>query len=127
VDLNESNGNEGGWSAQAHSLASQLAPSPNPYPAPPASAPDPIAIFLNGNKIAWGSLINGQTWTLAEVVGNALGITIGWDGKAVLANGKTLTTMQIDSLGYVLVRDLATVAGAKIEWDGEKMIVMLTK
>ncbi len=86
---------------------------------PPASEPEPlpIPVRLNGELLAEGRLISGQTWVAARVVGEALQLKIGFANKAVTANGKSLPTLLFGSVGYVPIRELAAVHDkAKIVW-----------
>lgn len=70
-----------------------------------AASKDPsiIPIHINGQQVAEGRVIANQTWVPARIVGNALGVTIGWNGKEVTAGGKALPTKLFDSTGYVPV------------------------
>ncbi|TVY01325.1 glucosaminidase domain-containing protein [Cohnella terricola] len=92
-----------------------------PDPAPPvADKPLLIAVNLNGVRLADGRIIGNLTWVPARVVGEALQLTIGWENKTVIVNGKPLQTQVFGDKGYVSIRDLAAVhPAAKVSWNKE--------
>ncbi|MFC4302997.1 glucosaminidase domain-containing protein [Cohnella boryungensis] len=104
------------------------AAAPDPGPAAPAKdAPIPIPVRLNGVSLAEGRLIDSQTWVPARVVGEALGLKIGWKDKTVLANNKPLPTQVFDGKGYVPIRELAAIQPkAKVTWNKDANSVDLT-
>ncbi len=94
---------------------------------PSPSENEPIAITVNGVQAAEGQVIDNQTWVPARVVGEALHIRIGWNGKEVTANGKPLTTRLIGNTGYVPVRELvAASVSAKVAWNKDAKSVDIT-
>jgi hypothetical protein len=86
-----------------------------------------IPINLDGVLVAEGLLLDNKSWVPARVVGEALQIRIGWNGKAVTANGKKLPTQLVEGKCYVPVRDLASAsASAKVQWNKDAKSVDIT-
>ena len=78
-----------------------------------------IPILVGEEKAAEGKLIENTTWVPARLLGEKLGIRVGWINGSVTANGKPLTTRLFGQTGYVPVRELAAIAQAKVIWDGD--------
>jgi flagellar protein FlgJ len=85
---------------------------------PPAENAVPVAIELDGVKIADGFVIGGVTWGPARAIGEALGAVVGWRKGEVLIGGEPWPTKVFGSSGHVPVRRLAESLGARVEWDG---------
>jgi flagellar protein FlgJ len=85
---------------------------------PPPGEPVPVAIELDGVKIADGFAADGVAWGPARPIGEALGAVVGWDKGAVLIGGEPWPTKVSGNAGFVPVRRLAESFGARVEWDG---------
>ncbi|WP_256758709.1 glucosaminidase domain-containing protein [Cohnella sp. WQ 127256] len=86
-----------------------------------------IPITVNGVQVAEGQLIDNQTWVPARIVGEAIQIKVGWNGKAATANGIPLTTQVIGTTGYVPVRELVSAnASVKLTWNQDASKVEIT-
>jgi len=81
--------------------------------------PVPVAIEMDGVRIADGFAADGVSWGPARANGEALGAAIGWDKGEVLVNGEPWPTKVSGSTGYVPVRRLAESLGARVDWDGD--------
>jgi len=93
----------------------------------PATAAIPVSVLLNGKKLTEGRVISGQTWVPARIVGEALGMKVGYTNRVVTANGKQLPTQLVDNSGYVPIRDLVAVCGAaRLTWDNATKTIYLT-
>ncbi|ALS27210.1 cell wall hydrolase [Paenibacillus sp. 32O-W] len=86
-----------------------------------------VRIEVDGRHVADGEAIDGQTWGPARLVGEALGVRIGYSAGAVTVNGTPLKTRLVGSAGWVPLRSLADAAGARISWDGKAQTVRLSK
>jgi hypothetical protein len=56
--------------------------------------------------VAVGIVISGTTYVPARVVGEAIGVKIGYVNGKVTANGKPITTQLISDMGYSPIREL---------------------
>lgn len=84
----------------------------------PAENAVPVAIELDGVKIADGFVIGGVTWGPARAIGEALGAVVGWRKGEVLIGGEPWPTKVFGGSGHVPVRRLAESLGARVAWDG---------
>lgn len=83
-----------------------------------------IEVTLNGRSLAEGRLIDYQTWVPARVVGEALGMRVGWNGSAVTVDGTAISTRLIGDAGYVPVRELVSRKDqARLVWNKAELAV----
>jgi Muramidase (flagellum-specific) len=91
------------------------------------AAPVPVAIEIEGGKIADGFAIDGVTWGPARVIGEALGAAVGWNKGEVLIGGEPWPTKVFSGAGFVPVRRLAESLGARVDWDGPERKVKIRR
>ncbi|BAU28237.1 peptidoglycan L-alanyl-D-glutamate endopeptidase CwlK [Aneurinibacillus soli] len=86
-------------------------------------------IIVNGAKLdARGIMRDNLSYLPVRAVGNATGVTVGFEnGKALLGKGVLQTTILIGDSGYAHTREIADVLGYKVDWDGKTQTVTLTK
>ncbi|BAU29772.1 peptidoglycan L-alanyl-D-glutamate endopeptidase CwlK [Aneurinibacillus soli] len=102
-------------------------------PEPAASAvtnqEQTCSIIINGAKLdARGIIRDNLSYLPVRAVGNAAGVTVGFEnGKAMLGAGILQTTIVIGETGYAQGREIAQVLGYVIEWDQNTWTVTLTK
>jgi len=128
------------------------APTPSPAPAPTTAAP---GVSVNGKAVQWTDAApfideNSRTMVPLRAVGDALGLTVGWDGEAREASftdgskticfpigstdartsdGRTVTmdtaAVIVGSRTYAPVRYLAEFFGRTVDWDGATRTVVI--
>lgn len=126
------------------------------FPTVAFASVQPISVVVNGSKIAFSDAQpfvdgNGRTQTPAKYIGEALGATVEWDGKAqkaiftfgskelVLFIGKNYyevdgqtkqmdtTAMLKDGRTFVPAKYIAETFGANVNWDGKTKTVYVDR
>lgn len=86
-------------------------------------------VELNGKLIASGTFANGLVTAPVRTVAEALGATVGWDGKRAIVNGKVIVgSREIGGTAYAPVREIVEAAGYRVtSWDGKELKVTIQK
>ncbi len=142
-------GSEAGW------MLPKSVPTPTPLVEPPKAtmgAERPIAVNLDGVDLVFDQppmAINGRTMVPLRLIFEALGATISWDQATMTVTAKKGTTTikltvgsakaYINGVEYTLdqpavainnrtlvpVRFVSEALGAKIDWDGNRRLVII--
>lgn len=96
---------------------------------PTAAKPsgETAAIELNGKIICQGIFANGLVTAPVRVIAEALGATVGWNGKCATVNGREIVGSQtIGDTAYAPVREVVEASGGRVTgWDGVQRKVMI--
>ena len=97
------------------------------YPQKPQDHVDKCAIQVT--LAANGFVINGVSYVPVRAVTEAVGGVVGWEPetKTVTVNGREITCMNEKGISYAATRELATLLGLHVEWDGQRKMVILRK
>ncbi|NEZ43205.1 N-acetylmuramoyl-L-alanine amidase [Paenibacillus alvei] len=96
---------------------------------PAAIKGDTATIELDGKVIATGAFLNGFVTAPVRTVAEALGATVGYDGKKATVNGKVIVGSQmVGDTAYAPVREVVEAAGYRVTgWDGLNRKVSVSK
>ncbi|NEZ44588.1 N-acetylmuramoyl-L-alanine amidase [Paenibacillus alvei] len=98
-------------------------------PATAKPSGETATVELNGKLIASGTFANGLVTAPVRTVAEALGATVGWDGKRAIVNGKVIVgSREIGGTAYAPVREIVEAAGYRVtSWDGKELKVTIQK
>jgi hypothetical protein len=86
-----------------------------------------VLIIVDNHPSVPGFAIDGVTWAPARVVGTLLGGSVGWNGKEVTMNGRGLETRISGGSGYVPLREMAELLGARVYWDAAARVARVSR
>ncbi|MFE1628923.1 N-acetylmuramoyl-L-alanine amidase [Brevibacillus reuszeri] len=97
------------------------------YPQKPQGDVDKCAIQVT--LAANGFVINGVSYVPVRAVTEAVGGVVGWEPETttVTVNGREITCINEKGISYAATRELATLLGLHVEWDGQRKMVILRK
>ncbi|WP_103109977.1 N-acetylmuramoyl-L-alanine amidase [Brevibacillus reuszeri] len=97
------------------------------YPQKPQDIVDKCEVQVT--LAANGFVINGVSYVPVRAVTEAVGGVVGWEPetKTVTVNGREITCINEKGISYAATRELATLLGLHVEWDGQRKMVILRK
>lgn len=97
------------------------------YPQKPQDHVDKCEVQVT--LAANGFVINGVSYVPVRAVTEAVGGVVGWEPetKTVTVNGREITCINVKGISYAASRELATLLGLHVEWDGQRKMVILRK
>lgn len=86
-------------------------------------------VELNGKTICQGMFDNNLVTAPVRTIAEALGATVGWNGKRAIVNGKVIVgSRENGGTAYAPVREVVEAAGYRVTgWDGKKLKVTIQK
>ncbi|GED68701.1 hypothetical protein BRE01_24030 [Brevibacillus reuszeri] len=76
-----------------------------------------------------GFVINGVSYVPVRAIAEAVGGVVGWEPETqtVTVNGKVIACTNEKGISYAATRELASLLGLGVEWDGQRKLVILRK